>query len=66
MKIKDATISIRPRTNTEIADLAFLFYRTHFGVLAGLMLVLGVPIVLLSMGIHELTGSGGPACCSST
>jgi len=56
MKIASATIEIRPRTITEMVDLATLFYRTHLRVIAGLLAVLGVPIVLLAAGLHWLTG----------
>lgn len=55
MKIESATIEIRPRSITEIIDLAMLFYRTHAKVILGLLAVLGVPVVLLACGLHYLT-----------
>lgn len=56
MKVKNATIEIRPRGVTELVDLAFLFYRARLPVLVWLLLILGVPIIGISMGIHYLTG----------
>lgn len=56
MKIGSATIEIRPRTITEMIDLATLFYRTHLRVLCGVLAVLGLPLVLISCGLHYVTG----------
>ena len=55
MKIASATIEIRPRTITEMIDLATLFYRTHLRVIFGVLAVLGIPIVAIACGVHYLT-----------
>lgn len=56
MKVENATIEIRPRGVTELADLAFLFYRARLPVMSGLLAILGVPLIGVAMGIHYLTG----------
>ncbi len=56
MKVKNATIEIRPRGVIELVDLAFLFYRARLPVLFGVLMVLGVPLIGISMGLHYLTG----------
>jgi len=56
MLVDDATIEIRTRRTTEIADLAFVFYRTHLRVLGGVALALGVPLIGAAAALHWATG----------
>jgi hypothetical protein len=63
MKVKSATIEIRPRKATEIIDLAMLFYRTHLPVLFSVLAVLGVPLVAAAVGLHYLTGEAWISLC---
>ena len=56
MLVDDTTIEIRTRSTTEIVDLAFLFYRTHLGALAGVALALGVPLIGAAAALHWATG----------
>lgn len=56
MKIRSATIEIRPRSVTEMIDLAWLFYRAHAKVILGLLGVLGLPVVVGAAGLQALTG----------
>jgi hypothetical protein len=64
MKIASATIEIRPRSITEMIDLALLFYRTHLRVIFGVLAVLGIPVVLAAVGLHYLTGQAWLAMLS--
>ncbi|MBN2525746.1 MAG: hypothetical protein JXR76_05070 [Deltaproteobacteria bacterium] len=58
MKISDASIDIRPRSSSEITDLAVLFYRKHFPLLFSLTAIYGFPAVILAMSVHYFVRSG--------
>ena len=63
MKVKSATIEIRPRKVTEIIDLAMLFYRTHLPVIFPVLAVLGGPLVAAAVGLHYLTNEAWISIC---
>ena len=63
MKVKSATIEIRPRKVTEIIDLAMLFYRTHLPVIFPVLAVLGGPLIAAAVGLHYLTGEAWISIC---